>query len=385
MDATGPMNAERVLFVHAHPDDESISTGGTIAMLVAAGAAVTVLTCTRGELGEVIPDELQYLLHAPGALAAYREGELAAAMRVLGVTDHRYLGEANARWQGLAPRRYLDSGMRWGAAGAEADGAPSAESLTAATLVAVTSDIAAVIAAVDPTVVISYDANGGYGHPDHVRVAESARRAAEVMDVDYFEIVPAGESGSGVVAVNVAAVAAQKRAALAAYRTQLVLSPDGGSFAFSNGQSQPIGLTESFRPVAVEPESASIPFRDQTLGVKIMAAAVLVFFGVVVGALMTAVHQANAVVDGVTLPWGLVLALVASTSFIVGVRILTSSRVVTALAGLAVVGVTLYLEQPTVGGSVIVPANFAGYLWTYAPMAVLLVSLAWPNLRRHTK
>ena len=74
---TGP---ERVLFVHAHPDDESISTGGTIATLVDRGAAVTVLTCTRGERGEVIPPELSHFEGSPD-LVAIREDELRGALR----------------------------------------------------------------------------------------------------------------------------------------------------------------------------------------------------------------------------------------------------------------------------------------------------------------
>src|SRR5690606_31265526 len=108
---------EHVVFVHAHPDDETISTGGTIASLVEAGVGVTVVTCTRGERGEVIPPELQHLEGDGPALAGVREGELAAAMAALGVTDHRYLGDSNARAAGLAPRRYADSGMVWGADG----------------------------------------------------------------------------------------------------------------------------------------------------------------------------------------------------------------------------------------------------------------------------
>src|ERR1700712_2147540 len=99
---------ERVLFVHAHPDDETISTGGTIATLIDAGASVTVLTCTRGERGEVVPNELKHL-EGSTALAAWRAGELAHAMTVLGVTAHRYLGANNARWAGRPSRLYRDS------------------------------------------------------------------------------------------------------------------------------------------------------------------------------------------------------------------------------------------------------------------------------------
>ena len=371
--------AERVLFVHAHPDDESITTGGTIATLVADGAAVTVLTCTRGELGEVIPADLQYLLESPEALGAYREAELAAAMRALGVTDQRYLGDANARWVDLEPRRYLDSGMRWGASGAEALDLTDENSLCAAPVSAVTADIAAVIADIDATAVVSYDAHGGYGHPDHVRAHDSARRAAEVMGVPFFEIVT---DARGPIALDVAPVAAQKRAALAAHRTQLTL--DGENFVLSNGEAQPIGVTESFRRVVEDRADAQVPFRDQTVGVKIGVGLLVFAFGAVIGALMTAVHQSNTIIGSATIAWGLVLSLLAVTGFVAGLRVLTGSRIIPILATVGIMGATAYLASPTVGGSVIVPANTAGYIWTFAPAVVILVAVAWPNLSRAT-
>lgn len=95
--------SRRLLLVHAHPDDESINNGLTMAKYAAEGALVTLVTCTLGEEGEVIPPELAAL--APDrddALGPYRAGELAAAMAALGVTDHRFLG---------GPGRYRDSGM----------------------------------------------------------------------------------------------------------------------------------------------------------------------------------------------------------------------------------------------------------------------------------
>jgi len=369
---------ERILFVHAHPDDESITTGGTIATFVSAGAAVTVLTCTRGELGEVIPADLRYLLDDPDALGAHREGELAEAMLALGVRDHRFLGDARARWVDLPPRRYRDSGMRWGASGvAEALDATDGRSLAAADIGAVSADIAAVIADIDATAVVSYDATGGYGHPDHVRAHDAALRAAEVMGVPFFEIVA---DGRGPLVVDVAPVAARKRAALAAHRTQLEL--DGDDFALSNGVAQPIGTTESFRRVDPIAESDSIPFREQTVGTKIGVGLLVLVAGGVIGALMTAVHQSTAAVAGVPVAWGLVLALLASTAFVVGLRVLTSSRVIPILATVGIMGATAYLAAPTVGGSVIVPANIVGVIWTFAPAAVILVVVAWPNLGR---
>jgi len=378
-DFTSPApSAERILFVHAHPDDESITTGGTIATLVADGAAVTVLTCTRGELGEVIPADLQYLLESPEALGAYREGELAAAMRALGVTDHRWLGDADARWIDLEPRRYLDSGMRWGASGtAEALDLSDERSLSAAPVSAVTADIAAVIADIDATAVISYDARGGYGHPDHVRAHDAAQRAAEVMGVPYYEVVT---DAGGAIVVDVAPVAAQKRAALAAHRTQLTL--DGNAFALSNGVSQPIGVTESFRRVSVEVVPETVPFREQTVGVKIGVGILVLAFGGIVGALMTAVHQSSAMVGDIVVPWGLILSVLAMVAYIVGLRVLTGSRVLAILATVGIMGATAYLASPTVGGSVIVPANIAGVIWTFLPAVVIAIVVAWPNMSR---
>ena len=109
---------ERVLFVHAHPDDETIATGGTLATLVDSGAVVTLVTCTRGERGEVIPADLQDALASQEALAALREAELRKAVGILGVTDHRFLGEENARWSvTLCPVQYLSTivAALWGA------------------------------------------------------------------------------------------------------------------------------------------------------------------------------------------------------------------------------------------------------------------------------
>ena len=96
-------SGRRLLLVHAHPDDESIGTGATMARYAAEGAHVTLVTCTLGELGEIIPPSLSYLAEGDGArLGEYRIGELSAACAELGVTDHRFLG---------GPGRWRDSGM----------------------------------------------------------------------------------------------------------------------------------------------------------------------------------------------------------------------------------------------------------------------------------
>src|SRR5260370_13173496 len=93
----------RLLLVHAHPDDESIGTGATMARYAAQGAHVTLVTCTLGELGEIIPAGLAHLAaDRDDRLGEYRIGELTAACAALGVTDHRFLG---------GPGRWRDSGV----------------------------------------------------------------------------------------------------------------------------------------------------------------------------------------------------------------------------------------------------------------------------------
>src|SRR5215470_15711626 len=142
-------NGRRLLLVHAHPDDESIGTGATMAKYAAEGAQVTLVTCTLGELGEVIPAELAHLAwDAGGGLGQFRIGELAAACRALGVTDHRFLGGAG-RWR--------DSGMM---------GTPSNDwpgSFWQADVDEAARELLAMIDEVRPQVMVSYDANGFYG------------------------------------------------------------------------------------------------------------------------------------------------------------------------------------------------------------------------------
>jgi N-acetyl-1-D-myo-inositol-2-amino-2-deoxy-alpha-D-glucopyranoside deacetylase len=160
--------APRLLFVHAHPDDETLATGVAIAHHAARGDDVHVLTCTLGEEGEVIPADLAHLEGAAGdPLAAHRRRELAGALAVLGVTSH-LLGDGADGGAGTA---YRDSGM----AGSAAAGHPRA--WAGADLADAAAAVRAVIDAVHPDVVVTYDATGGYGHPDHVRTHEATCRA----------------------------------------------------------------------------------------------------------------------------------------------------------------------------------------------------------------
>jgi N-acetyl-1-D-myo-inositol-2-amino-2-deoxy-alpha-D-glucopyranoside deacetylase len=163
---SGPESGHRLLLVHAHPDDESIGTGATMAKYAAEGAGVTLVTCTLGELGEVIPPELGHLADdADGGLGEYRIGELAKACAALGVTDHRFLGGAG-RWR--------DSGMM---------GQPSNDDprcFWQADLDEAAAELLGVIRDVQPQVLVTYDDNGFYGHPDHIQAHRVAWRAFEL-------------------------------------------------------------------------------------------------------------------------------------------------------------------------------------------------------------
>ncbi len=151
-----PHAARRVLFVHAHPDDEVLGTGATMAAYaVAPDSHVTLVTCTLGEMGEVLVPALINLRSDKGdQLGGYRVAELDAACRILGVDDHRFLG-GTARWR--------DSGMM----GTPANDDPRC--LWQADLDEAAAALVGVVREIRPQVLVTYDENGAYGHPDHIR------------------------------------------------------------------------------------------------------------------------------------------------------------------------------------------------------------------------
>jgi N-acetyl-1-D-myo-inositol-2-amino-2-deoxy-alpha-D-glucopyranoside deacetylase len=268
----------RLLFVHAHPDDESLSNGATIAHYTARGAQVSVVTCTLGEEGEVIGDRWAELaVDRADQLGGYRVGELTAALQALGVDEPLYLGGAG-RWRdsGMAGtpkrrrQRFIDADER------EAVGA-----------------LVAIIREQRPHVVVTYDPNGGYGHPDHIRahtvttaavasagsgpgtadypgepwtvpkfywtvLSESAMdagwRALNAEDLLPGWAIPPreafdfGYADSDIDAVVEAGPEARdaKVAALTAHATQVVVGPTGRACALSNNMALPIVADEHY-------------------------------------------------------------------------------------------------------------------------------------------
>jgi N-acetyl-1-D-myo-inositol-2-amino-2-deoxy-alpha-D-glucopyranoside deacetylase len=171
--------AQRLLLVHAHPDDETIGTGATMAKYVAEGRGVTLVTCTGGEMGEILVPELEHLAaDRDDTLAEHRRGELDEAMRILGVTDHRFLGGFG---------HFRDSGMEWHEDGYAIPGRQVPEkAFWHADLTAAANLLVEVIREVRPQVLVTYDQFGMYGHPDHIQAHRVAMYAAQLAAVPSY-------------------------------------------------------------------------------------------------------------------------------------------------------------------------------------------------------
>jgi N-acetyl-1-D-myo-inositol-2-amino-2-deoxy-alpha-D-glucopyranoside deacetylase len=170
---------QRMLLVHAHPDDESIATGATMAKYVAEGRGVTLVTCTGGEMGEILVPELEHLAaDREDGLAEHRRGELEDAMKALGVTDHRFLGGFG---------RYRDSGMEWHEDGHAVVGdSVHANAFWNADLTEAATLVAEIIREVRPQVLVTYDQFGHYGHPDHIQAHRVAMYGAQLAAVPSY-------------------------------------------------------------------------------------------------------------------------------------------------------------------------------------------------------
>ncbi len=157
----------RLALVHAHPDDETINNGVTMAHYVALGHQVLLISCTRGEEGEVLIPELGRLASSQeDKLGEHREKELAAAMKILGVDNFSFLGDPE--------RRYRDSGM----IGTEPN--ERKDSFWQSDIEEGAKDLLKIILEFKPHVLITYDEFGGYGHPDHIKAHQISMRASEM-------------------------------------------------------------------------------------------------------------------------------------------------------------------------------------------------------------
>ena len=271
-----PYSGYRMLLVHAHPDDETINNGATMAMYADLGVHVTLVTCTRGEEGEVLVPGLSHLASSEtDLLGEHRITELAAAMKELRISDFRFLGADKIKFR--------DSGMM----GTEPNNRPDV--FWQADLDEAAKLLVDVIHEVKPHVLLTYDENGGYGHPDHVQAHRVAMRAAELADKwkiskIYWNAIPKSVIAQGIEALKesgssffgadsaddipfakddalVTAVVDgteyvdRKMAAMKAHETQIAL--DGPIFALSNNLGNQVWGNEFYTLVS---GSAAAPF-----------------------------------------------------------------------------------------------------------------------------
>jgi N-acetyl-1-D-myo-inositol-2-amino-2-deoxy-alpha-D-glucopyranoside deacetylase len=176
-----PYEGFRILLVHAHPDDETINNGATMALYADRGAAVTLVTCTRGEEGEILVPGLMHLASSKqDQLGQHRESELALAMKALGITDFRFLGAPSTKFR--------DSGM----IGTEPNSRP--DNFWQTDVEKAAEILVEIIEEVKPHILITYDEIGGYGHPDHIQAHRVAMRASELstwqIQKIYWNTIP---------------------------------------------------------------------------------------------------------------------------------------------------------------------------------------------------
>ena len=358
----------RLLIVHAHPDDESLFTGHVIAHALRGGSEVRVVTLTRGEMGTTEVKDLEYLNEDSQAMAIFREQELSQSLEAFPGVEHRYLGQ----------RAYRDSGMRinaWGKVGKPRK--LDEMSLSAAGTSVVGEDIASEIKDFKPDVVLTYDSKGGYGHPDHkaahAAVAWAIRHLAKKrIRPQLWEIVEPGKSFD--VEFGDEETAEVKRAALLAHSSQIEIS---GEEIVYNGKTRML-LTdrERLRKTSPSPLLQLKPVLTYLWAVPT---------GILVGIAGTLLHRS---VDGSGFPIGLVVALSMVGSLALALRMLRNSRGALYLMSFSLIATVFLMAQRQPGGELFITTelggNFfdsVGNLWAYGSIVLVGLIMVFPQLR----
>lgn len=324
-------SGESVVFVHDRPGDEALLTGGTIARLRSDGAEVVVLfgARTHGDTGEDTADST----------------DVRAALGGLGVSDWRMLP---------GPAAGDDSG-------------------------ALTTQVADVLLEVEATALVL--------GTDDARLQVAATDAAHAAGIPVFQSKRvSGAIGQRLIAIDVSDQVERKLVAVAAYagrwsvtgHTVAPATPSGGS-ATGTGAGTVVGGTETY--VRLPPPQAQHAVEvPPGPGARALAGLLAFVVGAAFGVLGTIAHQATIVLGPVTIPIGLVLALVGVTALLAGLRLVVGDRLVVLLAAIGLLGTIFLLSLRSEGGSVLVPQGLPGTLWTVGPTLVATIVLAWPRI-----
>lgn len=206
---------------------------------------------------------------------------------------------------------------------------------------------------------------------------ESATRAADALAAPVFLARRVTQAaGRRLVAIDVSDMLGQKRAALAAYPGRWTVAD--GAVGLPDGTLLAVTGTETF--LRHEPEARLAPDGPPTRGARLATAAVSLVLGVGFGLLGTVAHQSVLVIGPVTIPIGLILALLAVTALLVGLRLVFGDRMAVLSAAIGLLGTIFLLSLRSTGGSVLIPAGLPGTLWTIVPALVATFVLSWPNL-----
>lgn len=344
--------AQRVLVIAARPEDEAYVFGATIATLVQRGTELIVLSCSNNATAAisaapltgdvpVMTADTDLAIVAARVNAVEGDDPSPASVdevvrEILGITAHHILREDNGR-------QFIKL---------------SARDLAA--------DLAAAITSLKPDVVVSYaqESSGTSRGAEALLVHEATALATELAGVPFYtaSAVPVDRG----VAVSSATALAFKRRATEIYRNEI---PVGESV------STPVEYLRRLR-------RRELVIGERSRLERVTLALVTLVLGALVGVVLTAVHQSAFTVGDARIPWGIVVSITLVTALILGLRLIYDTRVAAGFASLGVLLMSALLANVMPGGTILIPANAAGYVWTFAPVLVVLIVVGWPRVNR---
>jgi N-acetyl-1-D-myo-inositol-2-amino-2-deoxy-alpha-D-glucopyranoside deacetylase len=363
--AKATFQPQRLLIVHAHPDDESLFTGHVIADRISAKAEVMVFTLTRGERGKVKLEELKPLEGNLAAMGAFRSGELREALTAFGPVKHSFAGT----------RAYLDSGMRINSFGKPAKPRKLDElALSAASTAVIADDIFRAIKDFKPDAVLTYNRKGGFGHPDHKIAHEATAMAIRMIAKRRKGRAPAfwvvsepGESFD--VEIGGPKTASIKKEALSAHGSQVSVSAE--TYSVSAGEEIRYDRPERLRRASPNPLVHLRPLLTFFWAIPL---------GFLLGVAGTLLHQVKAS-DSSATPIGLIVALVMTGSLAIAIRLLRSSRGALYLLAATFAATVFWLAQPQSDGTLLIPGDDLGNIWAYGSLGLVAIIILFPNIR----
>ncbi|EAR24570.1 hypothetical protein A20C1_13102 [marine actinobacterium PHSC20C1] len=326
--------AQRVVVIAARPDDEAKVFGATIASLAQRGTELIVLSCSDSVTPRRNP-------HPEGEADLETEAEPVASVdervrEILGITTHLVLRH---------------------------DGGQQFTTLSARDLAA---DLAAAITSLKPDVVVTYAStgSGSYRETEAQLVHEATAHATQLAGVPLYT-ASSIRVDRGVEVLSATAIACKRRA-LEIYRNEV---PVGES------ATTPVEYLRRLR-------RRELVIGERSRLERVVLALVSIIIGALVGLVLTAVHQSTLTIAGVRVPWGIIASVALTTALILGLRLIYDSRVAPGFASLGVLLMSALLANTAPGGTVLIPGNVTGYIWTFAPVLIVLLVVGWPRVNR---